>query len=216
MSNKTFLIVLVLMSLAALSASGLGMDKQAASGEKCITTSQEDLKLNMRMLWEEHIIWTRMFIISVAENTSDKAVVTERLLKNYDDMADALKPYYGNETGEEFGGLIEEHLMIAAALVEAAKAGNSTAATEAETKWYENADEIAKFQSSINPNWNETDQMDMWHNHLQLTKDEAVARLTKDYAADIEAFDLIEAQANMMADSMAEGIIKQFPDKFEM
>jgi len=58
----------------------------------------------------------------VADNTTDKAVVTTRLLKNYDDMADAMKPYYGNDTGSKFGDLIEEHLLIAAALVEAAKA----------------------------------------------------------------------------------------------
>ncbi len=58
--------------------------------------------------------------------------------------------------------------------------------------------------------------MAMWHDHLRLTKGEAVARLTKDYTADIEAFDQIELQANMMADSMADGIINQFPDKFEM
>jgi hypothetical protein len=45
MSNKAFLIVLALMSFAALSASVLGMDEQTTSREKCITTSQEDLKL---------------------------------------------------------------------------------------------------------------------------------------------------------------------------
>ncbi len=106
----------------------------------------------MRELWAEHVIWMRMFIMSVADNTSDKAVVTKRLLKNYDDMADAMKPYYGNDTGDKFGDLIEEHLLIAATLVEAAKEGNNTAASAAETKWYENADEIAAFESSINPN----------------------------------------------------------------
>jgi hypothetical protein len=166
------------------------------------------------VLWEEHIIWTRMFIMSVADNTTDKAVVTSRLLKNYDDMADALKPFYGNDTGKKFGDLIEEHLLTAAAMVEAAKAGNNTAATAAEKKWYENADEIAAFESNINPNWNKTDLMAMWHDHLKLTKGEAVARLTKNYAADIEAFDQIEALANTMADSMADGIVLQFQDKF--
>jgi hypothetical protein len=56
----------------------------------------------------------------------------------------------------------------------------------------------------------------MWHDHLRLTKDEAVARLTKNYSADIVAFDQIETLANTMADSMADGIVKQFPDKFKM
>lgn len=100
----------------------------------CITKSQEDLTLKMRELWAEHVIWARMFIMSVADNTSDKALVTKRLLQNYDDMGDAMKPYYGNETGDKFGDLIEEHLLTAAALVEAAKAGNSTAAAAAGKK----------------------------------------------------------------------------------
>jgi hypothetical protein len=217
MRDKILVTTLMLVALAALSISALGADMQKTTvpaNQTCITISQEDLMLKMRMLWEEHIIWTRMFIMSVADNTTDKAVVTGRLLKNYDDMADALKPFYGNDTGNKFGDLIEEHLLTAAALVEAAKAGNNTAATAAEKKWYENADEIAAFESSINPNWNKTDLMVMWHDHLKLTKDEAVARLTKNYAADIEAFDQIEALANTMADSMADGIVLQFQDKF--
>ncbi len=157
-----------------------------------------------------------MFIMSVADNTTDKAVVTTRLLKNYEDMADSLKPYYGNDTGNKFGDLIEVHLLTAAALVEAAKAGNNTAAADAEKKWYENADEIAAFENSINPNWDKAAMMAAWRDHLKLTKDEAVARLTKDYTADVAAFDQIEALANIMADSMAEGIVKQFPDMFKM
>lgn len=217
--NKTLFVLMALVAFVALSALALGAEMQKtqmSSNQTCITKSQEDLTLQMRELWTEHVIWTRMFIMSVADNTTDKAVVTDRLLKNYDDLADAMKPYYGNDNGSKFGDLIEEHLLIAAGLVEAAKAGNSTAAADAEKKWYENADEIAAFESSINPNWNKTDLMTMWHDHLKFTKEEAVARLTKNYTADIAAFDQIEALANMMADSMTEGIVKQFPDKFKM
>ncbi len=57
--------------------------------------------------------------------------------------------------------------------------------------------------------------MAMWNNHLNATKDEAVDRLTGNYPADIEAFDKIEALANDMADSRAEGIAKQFPERFK-
>ena len=116
MKNKTTIILLTLIAFVALSALALGADMQEtqmSSNQTCITMSAEELKLKMRMLWEEHIVWTRMFIMSVADNTTDKALVTERLLQNYEDMADAMKSYYGNETGDKFGDLIEEHLLIA-------------------------------------------------------------------------------------------------------
>ena len=54
----------------------------------------------------------------------------------------------------------------------------------------------------------------MLHKHLALVKEEAVARIKKNYASDIEIYDRIEKQALEMADAMAEGIVRQFPDKF--
>ena len=104
------------------------------------------------------------------------------------------------------------------ALVAAPSASSSgkAAAAAAEKKWYANADEIAAFENSINPNWDKAARTSMWHNHLDITKAEALARLTKNYTADISDFDQIETQAMIMADSIADGIVKQFPDKFKM
>jgi hypothetical protein len=50
----------------------------------------------------------------------------------------------------------------------------------------------------------------MWYEHLELTKDEAVARLDQDYTKDIQIFDQIEKEALMMADQFSNGIIRQF------
>lgn len=66
MRDRTFVMMLTLVALAALSVSALGEDMQTTSGQTCITPSQEDLKLNLRELWAEHVIWTRLFIMSVA------------------------------------------------------------------------------------------------------------------------------------------------------
>jgi hypothetical protein len=175
------------------------------------------LKLNndFRIFWEEHVFWTRLFIISLIEGLPDLDATTKRLLQNPMDFEDLLRPYYGKAKAAKAGKLLREHLLLAAQLVSAAKAGNSKVADEAEKKWYKNADDIANYLSSINPYWSKKELKDMLYEHLALTKQEAVERLSKDYTTEIAVFDKIEQQALKMADTFTEGIVKQFSDKFK-
>lgn len=106
--------------------------------------------------------------------------------------------------------MLTSHLVIAAQLVKAAKAGDNKAAADAEKQWYANADEIANFLGSINPYWSQEDWKMMMHQHLVLVKAEAVDMITQNFEAGIQVYDEIERQALEMADVMAEGIIKQF------
>ena len=169
-----------------------------------------NLTNTFRKLWEQHGMWTRSFIISNAENIGDLQLVTQRLLRNPEDFANELQKYYGVRSAETFKELLTEHLMIAADLVNAAKAGNAAAVESSQKKWYQNADEIAGFLASINPFWSKRMWQSMLYSHLELVEGEAVARLNRQYATDIAIYDRIEAQALEMADMMADGIIKQF------
>lgn len=173
-----------------------------------------DLINDMRMLWEQHITWTRLTIISIAANLLDREVVIQRLLRNAADMADVIRLYYGDEVASKFGKLMKGHLMIAVVLVEAAKSGNSSTVADAERRWYANADQIAAFLGSINHFWPEETLKMMLHEHLALTEAEAVFRLNKNYMADIAQYDKVEKQALAMADAISNGIINQFPDQF--
>src|SRR5689334_12914009 len=133
----------------------------------------------MRLLWEQHVVWTRLTILSIVFGLPDVDLVTNRLLRNPKDFESALKPFYGDKIASEFADLFKSHLVIAAQLVKAAKAGDNKAAANAEKNWYANADEIAAFLGRINPFWSEKDWKTMLHEHLALTKSEAVAMLTK-------------------------------------
>ena len=187
---------------------------QSISSDTEYNRQQVDLMNEMRRLWEEHIAWTRMTIISMVENLADVDLVTKRLLKNPSDFAALLKSFYGDEIASKFEELFTNHLVIAAELVKASIAGDKLAASEAERKWYANADEIAAFLASINPYWSEKMWKEMMYEHLALTKSEVVDRINKYYAADILVFDKIETQALKMADIMSEGILRQFPNRF--
>ncbi|MNO16928.1 hypothetical protein D3C76_66170 [compost metagenome] len=180
----------------------------------CISKSEAQLNQVLRNLWEQHVAWTRMTIISIVEGLADEKYVTARLLRNAPDMAAVFKKYYGERVAAKFNELLTYHLVIAAELVKAAKAGNQQAAANAEKRWYANADEIAEFLSSINPNWSKEEWTKMLHEHLKLTKDEAVYQLTGQYQQSIDTYDKIEKQALEMADVLTKGIVQQFPKMF--
>lgn len=179
-----------------------------------ITKAQIILMNIFRTLWEQHDVWTRAVITSIALDLPDTDLVTNRLLRNPSDFADTLRPYYGDKAASKFSDLLKSHLVIAAQLVKASKAGDSEAAEKAERDWYKNADEIAAFLSSINPYWSEESWRAMLHHHLELIKAEATDILTKNYSAGISVYDEIERQTLEMADIMSKGIIKQFPANF--
>ncbi|MGC6176761.1 LysM peptidoglycan-binding domain-containing protein [Lacrimispora sp. 38-1] len=179
-----------------------------------ISKSQADLSDYIRKLWEQHITWTRLTILSLVFDLPDTDLVTNRLLRNPKDFEEILKLLYGDRKASTFADLFTNHLVIAAELVNAAKAGDSNAAADAEKRWYENADEIADFLASINPYWSREDWKKMLYQHLEMTKDEAVNMLTGKYSESITGYDQIEEQALVMADMMTNGIVNQFPDVF--
>jgi len=175
----------------------------------------DKLQTAMRKLWEDHVTWTRNVILCLVDNLPGSDQAVQRLLKNQDDIGDAIKPYYGDEAGAKLTSLLHDHIMISADVVKAAKMNNKAALDKANQTWSDNADAISAFLSGANSNWPLGDMKGMMHDHLKLTTDEAVARIKKDYDGDVKAYDKVHDEILKMADMLSEGIIKQFPDKFK-
>jgi len=179
------------------------------------TAKQMEFQDAMRKLWEDHVTWTRLFIVSAAADLPDKQATTERLLQNQTDIGNAIKPYYGNDAGDKLTALLKDHITIAAEVVTAAKANDKAKLDEATKRWQANADEIATFLSTANKNWPPEEMKKMMREHLDLTTKEAATYLQKDWKGSIAAWEQVHEQILKMADMLSEGIVKQFPEKFK-
>ena len=203
-----FLLTMSQQAPAAVPA-GEGMDGTAVS------VKAAEFRTAMRKLWEDHITWTRLYIISAISNLPDKDATAQRLLRNQDDIGNAVASFYGGAAGTALATLLKTHITTAGELIAAAAAHDQVKQADATKRWYKNADEIAEFLSGANPNnWPAPEMKSMMHDHLNLTTTEVVARLQGNWKDDVAAYDKIHAQILGMADMLSRGIEAQFPDKF--
>jgi len=260
----------------------------------------------MRELWTDHIVYTRSFIVSASANTADTAEVLQRLLRNQDEIGEAIKPYYGDAAGTQLASLLRNHIQLAGKALVAAKGtaptqtgmsnmnmrdssstyisnrmGSDTVSsrtdttkasakqpnarvtgdtmsqrlpsnqygtvrqdTTAQANAYAygqtsmqagpqanqvdtlqvnqavaalnaNADSIAAFLNKANPRGFALQPLQgALRMHIDLLMKEASAHLKKDWSGSVAAFDESLRQASQMADMLSEGIMKQFPSRF--
>jgi hypothetical protein len=170
----------------------------------------------MRKLWEDHVTWTRLAIVTFADGSAGFDATAGRLLQNQVDIGDAIKPFYGDAAGNQLTALLHDHITIAVELLQAAKAGDTTAFNDANTRWYANADDIADFLATANPkSWPQATMRAAMKEHLDQTLAEASHELGGKYAASVADYDAIHAHILDMADVLSSGIIKAFPSAFK-
>jgi hypothetical protein len=180
-----------------------------------ITRSELVLRRDMRQLWEDHIVWTRLAIISLTTDAPDTEATVGRLLSNQTDIGNAVKPFYGKAAGDKLAAELRQHILIAADVVAAAKAGDQAKLADAQSRWQRNADTIASVLNSVNPRfWKLAAMKAEMRMHLNLTTQEAVARLSGNWAADVTAYDRIHRHILHMSDLLSAGLVKQFPKRF--
>jgi hypothetical protein len=210
--NKMTLLI-VALAVVLIGYYFFSMKKKCELSLNKSTNTEMNLKTDMRKLWEDHIIWTRNYIISALANLEDVNAVAERLLNNQDDIGNAIKPFYGDDAGKKLSLLLRDHILIATEVVKAAKDDKKDDLKKASDKWYANADDITAFLSSANPHWAKKELQDMLYKHLELTTGEVVSRLKKDWKADINFYDQGHMHMLMFSDMLIDGIGKQFPEK---
>jgi hypothetical protein len=186
-----------------------------AGSAATISVAAAELRTGMRKLWEDHVTWTRLAVVSLTGDTPDTDATVARLLRNQVDIGNAIKPFYGKAAGNRLTADLRKHIVIAAEVIAAAKAGDEAALAAAQARWSANGDDIAALLSSVNPSsWKLPTMRAELRTHLRLTTDEVVARLQGRWAADVAAYDKIHEHALHLADVLSAGLVAQFPKRF--
>ena len=189
--------------------------QSAPSSVRALNASQLSLHDTMRKLWEDHVTWTRLAIVTFADGSPGFDATAKRLLANQVDIGNAIAQFYGTEAGSTLTGLLHEHITVAVEVLQAARAGDTSGFEDAKARWYSNADDIADFLAAANPgSWPQQTMRDAMRMHLDETLAEASAELNGDYAASVTAYEQVHEHILAMADLLTDGLIRQFPSRF--
>ncbi len=181
----------------------------------CISQSEVEFENSFRRLWIDHVLWTSNYITSATTaDAGDQKQVLTRLLKNQEDIGNAIKPVYGEQAGNQLTVLLKEHIVIAGKIVDAAKRNDTASVNKLNKEWYKNADEIAAFLSNSNPNLKNEELKELLYMHLKLVTDDVVASVQKNWSNRITSIDEGVSHIILMSDAISSGVVKQFPDKF--
>src|SRR5215813_6136448 len=108
---KSVCLIIAIMAAVFISFDSFGqMDMKMNSA----TPAANELRTNMRKLWEDHVTWTRNVIICLTDGLPGADQAVKRLLKNQDDIGNAVKPVYGDAAGSKLTELLKVHISTAA------------------------------------------------------------------------------------------------------
>jgi hypothetical protein len=212
-SRKYVLLIIVLFLLLPALLAGNTAQENDVDQPKL---DSQTYRNRMRRLWENHGNWTRLFIISTLDDLEYRDPTKNHLLENQQNIGKALKPFYGDEAGEQFAALLEVHVQITEKLLQAAKSADAAVFEDMVADWYANANQMAEFLHARNPgHWQLVETKKLFREYLDLTLELAIARWNSDFEADIAATDKVRTHAATIADVFSEGIIQQFPNRFK-
>jgi hypothetical protein len=126
-----FFSALAALAVSNGAAHAHGNQHHHATARAAVTQKQLVLRNEMRRLWEDHITWTRLAIISLTTDSPDTEATVGRLLQNQTDIGNAVEPFYGNAAGNELTKRLRTHILIAADVIAAAKSGDAAKLADA-------------------------------------------------------------------------------------
>ena len=213
MKKNLFLIPIVVLAALALIVP-LNSLAKAKQGTGKMSPNRMELRLALRDLWVGHIFWVRNVVLMTKFGDTGAAKVAEdQVVQDAKDIANSIVPFYGRDAGDKLFNLLAGHYGAVKEYMTAAFAENKDAKTAAIDKLNKNADEIATFLSSANPNWPKPTLLAALAAHGGHHIAQINAVNGKDFATEAKVWNDMKTHIYVIADVLADGIVKQFGPK---
>jgi len=177
--------------------------------------SETELNNRLRLLWAQYYGWLRLSIIFLVFDLPKFEDAYRRLLRVPGDFGDLLTNIYDDVTAKQFTNLLEENIIITIRIIKALKTGNKSSVDNLTEQWQRSANRIASFLVAVNQYWGRDEWMQLLSNLFDLIKTETLYYLGSGLAEDTFIFDETEGLVLDIADTMIDGILSQFPERFD-
>lgn len=204
---------------AASDASDAMADAAATTGSTAAATdgsavAAPQLQAAMRDLWHGHIVHARDYALAMhAGDTPGATAAADAVVENARQLSTAVAGFYGEGAGEQMLTLLGGHWGAVKAMTDARTAGDTAAADKAMADLTANANAIAGFLAGANPNWPEETLQGMLLAHGAHHSAQVDLILADDTAGEATEWSAMQSHMDTIADALAAGIAKQFPDK---
>lgn len=170
----------------------------------------------LRDLWIGHIFWVREVVQArLADDRKQAKVSEEQVVANAQAIAGAIEPYYGAAASEQLFELLAGHWGAISDYLDATLADRNAKQDAAAERLAANASDIASFLSSANPNWPVDTLRGLLTAHGAHHVQQIEQLDAKQYEQEAATWAAMKDHMYVIADALASGIAKQFPQKFE-
>lgn len=215
MKNRTSAALAAALLLALPIAASAEHPAAAAPADAVVTVKLAATRAALRDRWIGHVFWVRNVVAATFDGDAAEAKTAEQqVVANAKAIAGSIEPFYGKPAADALFGLLAGHWGAIKHRLEATRAGDTAAADAAMQALVKNAGEIADFLSGANPNLPRDVLLGLLTVHGAHHVQQIGQFQAKQYDAEAATWSAMTAHMYVIADALADGIAKQFPDKF--
>ena len=207
---------LVLAAALVLATPAFSHAATPAPAMHTVPAAVADTRAALRDLWIGHVFWVRNVVEARLANDADRAKAAEQqVVANAMAIAGAVEPYYGQTASGQLFKLLAGHYGAVSDYLDAERKHQDTAKQAAIEHLTDNANQIAAFLNSANPqNWPVDTLRALLAAHGAHHIQQINQLAAHQYADEAQTWAAMTHHMYTIADALADGLAAQFPDRF--